>query len=472
MQRNSLTFSGTSGFFYKPKLWWFYLLAYLKRHRKLSISSVVLIFVFFLGIWIFSSYFYKASLVEGIVGTYTQRDIPEVVTKLLSQSLVSLDSSGKPVPNLVENWQVNNDSKIYIFRLKKNLTWIDGSPIKASDINFTLSDVDVSVLDDRTIQFKISDSFSPFPTLLTKPIFKKDSLKGTGPYKIKAIRKDQIFVKKMTLTSKDKDLPNLTIKFYPNERIARNALKLGEIQTLLGITEISDLSSYKNLSVFRKTNYQQIVTIFYNTKDPILADENLRLALSFQAPSNTGEEEAKTSIPPNSWAYNPEVKDYLGNSEQSRIYLSKVQNLENLKSNQKNVITLTAVSSLKNVGEKIVQEWNKLGIKAVLRVESGIPQNFQALLITQNIPIDPDQYSLWHSTQNTNLTKFSNPRIDKNLEDGRKTSNSELRKQKYKDFQKVLLDHAPATFLYFPKYNVIFMKKAEKNLFKVINLQI
>jgi len=95
------------------------------------------------------------------------------------------------------------------------------------------------------------------------------------------------------------------------------------------------------------------------------------------------------------------------------------------------------------------------------------------LLIAQNIPADPDQYSLWHSTQTqTNISQISNPRIDKDLEDGRKATDSAVRKARYQDFQKVLLDHAPATFLYFPKYNVVMLKKAQPNLEKVLNLQL
>jgi peptide/nickel transport system substrate-binding protein len=110
----------------------------------------------------------------------------------------------------------------------------------------------------------------------------------------------------------------------------------------------------------------------------------------------------------------------------------------------------------------------------VLRVESGIPQNFQALLITQNIPADHDQYSLWHSTQKsgTNISRIDWPRIDKDLEDGRKITDPETRKQKYKDFQRILLDQAPAIFLYFPKYEVVYMKKAEKQLNEILPIQL
>src|SRR5581483_10094915 len=141
-----------------------------------------------------------------------------------------------------------------------------------------------------------------------------------------------------------------------------------------------------------------------------------------------------------------------------KVYLDKVKN-------PKAPIVLTATSSLENVGKQVVPAWNAQGINSSLKVESGIPQNFQALLISQDIPADPDQYSLWHSTQlETNISHESSPRVDKDLEDGRKESDIDKRKASYADFQKVLLDDSPAAFLYFPKYNVVFLKKIESGL--------
>jgi len=58
------------------------------------------------------------------------------------------------------------------------------------------------------------------------------------------------------------------------------------------------------------------------------------------------------------------------------------------------------------------------------------------------------------------------------LEDGRKIINEDDRKVKYFDFQKALLEEAPAIFLYFPKYSIVYLKKSETLLNKVLNLQI
>lgn len=425
---------------------------------------------------------FKPVVTQGIVGTFREEDLPVVVNQLLSDSLVADSPSGSPSANLVENWQVNNDATVFTFKLKSDLHWLDGSRIRASEIDLPFAGVDLKIIDEKTFQFKLADAFSPFPSLLDKPVFKKNSQRkkgsdsshvGTGPYFAAQVVKDQVFVRRILLKPKNGNLPNIIIKFYPNERIAKQALKLGEVQSLLSLTDLSELAGQKNLAILAQTNYQQIVAIFYNTKDKILSDENLRKALSYAAPQIKEETKAITSIPPTSWAFKTDVKQYLENMDQAQAALKKVPNWEQIKKDNQPVVTLTATPFLKLVGEKVVESWNKAGIKAVLRVESGLPQNFQALLIAQNIPADPDQYSLWHSTQTkTNLTRLSSPRIDKDLEDGRKATLQEIRIAKYADFQKELLDTAPATFLYFPKYNVIYMKKIEKQLMEVLKLQL
>ncbi|MGH7245477.1 MAG: peptide-binding protein, partial [Candidatus Levyibacteriota bacterium] len=79
-----------------------------------------------------------------------------------------------------------------------------------------------------------------------------------------------------------------------------------------------------------------------------------------------------------------------------------------------------------------------------------IPPVFQIFVGSFTMPEDPDQYTLWHSNQENNITNFRNQRIDKLLEDGRKTIAEQDRLSIYADFQKYLNDEQPATFLYFP----------------------
>lgn len=412
-------------------------------------------------------FFPKETISEGIVGVYTRNNLPLSVANLISKPLVSLDKTGRPKPELAEGWQVNNNATVYTFNLRKGLYWSDGSQVKSSDIKLNLPDVEVSYPNESTLEFKLADSFTPFPSLLTAPVFKGDSLLGVGNFKVESEEKNHGIIKKLLLSPKSgESLPLVSIHFYPDERTAKTAFELGEVESLVGFSDTTSLQGQPSIGFKKITGFNKLVAIFYNTKDPVLSDKNMRRALSSATPVVDGEEKAKTPLPSFSWAFNDDVKDLLGDPESAKSYLGKVQ------AGGDSTITLTTVPSLAYLGEKIIKGWNENGIKAVLRVESGIPQNFQALLLSESIPADPDQYALWHSTQtNTNLSKYSSPRVDKDLEDGRKTGNPEQRREKYLDFQRVLVDDSPATFLYFPKVQVVYRKKAEDNLNKILPLQ-
>lgn len=428
----------------------------------------VLIGLFF--IWQFRDQLFHSDLRQGIIGIYEENEYPAPLTNLLSKGLFKVNGSSQIIPDLAKSIEQNREGTEFVVKLRDDLYWVDQTPVKSSEIQFNFPGAEVNYPDEKTIQFKLNEPFTPFPSLLTKPIYKNGTLTGVGPYvsyPAKDVPKGQFLIKKVILRTTDASLPDLTVFMYPAENLAKQALKMGEIQSILGINDIEEYKNAPNFQLYSKLNQTQLVAVFYNTKDPVMSDENFRLALSYAAPSIEGETEAKTSIPNSSWAFNNEVKDFLDNPEQAKAALKKVQK------GKEETVTLTTTNYLRSVGEKVVKAWNNNGIKARVKVESGIPQNFQALLISQNIPVDPDQYSLWHSTQsNTNLTKISNPRIDKDLEDGRKATDSAKRKAAYQDFQKVLLDQSPATFLYFPKINVVYNKKIGDQLMKVLNLQL
>lgn len=447
----------------------FFLIAtlYVKRNKVWFGTGAATLIVFVLLLTKLSFLYSHSSLRIGAIGTYQEHDLPEEVTSLISTALVKAGENGKILPNLVSGWEVNNNATSFKFKLKDNLKWADGTNLKSSDLEFNIPNTKASFPDDKTIQFDLKEPYSPLPSLLTKSIFKKGTLIGIGPYRIEKIEKSRIFITKITLTAEDPQLPLINIRFYPNEKVAVTGFHLGEVQVLLGIMSPKVIPVNSLVNIKKKTDYSKIVTVLFQTTDTLLQNRSLRQALSYSAPQVLGEEIANNPYPPNSWAYNNLSKKYLSNPEEAEEALERAKSSlpeDKLASE----IILTATPNLEEVGKAIIRSWKKLGFDAKLRVESGIPQNFQALLITQSIPVDPDQYFLWHATQTkTNLTKYDSKRVDKDLEDGRKIITEEERKEKYFDFQKTLLEDAPAIFLYFPKYNVVYLKKVEPLLNKV-----
>lgn len=413
--------------------------------------------------------FYSSNTIRvGIIGTYQQHDLPGEVTALLSSGIVRVDSNNRIKPGLVSGWEENNDATIFKFRLKDNLKWSDGTPLKASDLEFPIPNTTVTYPDERLIQFNLKEAYSPFPSLLIKPVFKRGTLIGIGPYKITKIEKSRIFITKIILENIDPKLPLLQIRFYPSEKVAVAGFNLGEVQAILGLGNPMDIEDSPLIVKKQKADFGKIVTVLYRVNDKLLSNRSLRQALSFKIPEASNEVVANNPYPPFSWAYDKDAKKYFSNEEEAKDAMGRAK-LTVASDMLKSELILTTTPNLSETGKNITEAWKKLGFDAKLRVESGIPQNFQALLITQSIPVDPDQYYLWHATQTkTNLTKYDSKRVDKDLEDGRKIIKEEDRKAKYFDFQKTILEDAPAAFLYFPKYNMVYLKKIEPLFLKVL----
>ncbi len=443
---------------------------YVKRNKKWLILAILAISLLLLIQYKFKIFFQTNYLRMGLVGTYQEYDIPIDVTRLTSSALVVADSEGRMGPGLAQSWDVNNDATEFKFKLRENLSWVDGTPLLASDLEIAIPNAEFNVLDNRTIHFKLKEPYSPFPSLLTKPLFKKGTLLGTGPYKIAKVEKSKIFITKLTLNSYDQNLPNLYIRFYPNETVAKTGFNMGEIQVLIGPGNPSLGIDNPQVKFKQETDFSKVVVILYSLKDSLVSNRSVRQALSFASPKIAGEEIANNPYALSSWAYNKDTKRYLSNIEEAKLALGRAKSAVS-EDKLKGELILTATPNLEDVAKKIESSWRNLGFDVKLRIESGVPQNFQALLITQGIPLDPDQYFLWHSSQEkTNLTKYSSLRVDKDLEEGRKVITLEDRKQNYFNFQRTLLEDAPATFLYFPKHNIIYLKKVEKLLDKVLSI--
>ena len=221
------------------------------------------------------------------------------------------------------------------------------------------------------------------------------------------------------------------------------------MDTISGIFDSSPFSSWQKVKITKNTDTGEYVATFFNTQDKILSDKSLRQALTYAINKESlGGIRAISPISIDSWAYNPQVKPYDYDALKAKGMVDDYK--KNAKVDQV-VINLTSPPVLLTQAESIVKNWQAAGLTVNLQVMSNIPSDYQVLLAVFDVPDDPDQYSIWHSTQTaTNITHYSNPRIDKLLEDGRTEIDIQSRKQTYFDFQRFLVEDSPAAFLYYP----------------------
>ena len=71
------------------------------------------------------------------------------LTVELFEGLVSQDANGKVVPGVAEKWESKEGGKVWIFTLRKNAKWSDGSPVTAQDFEYAFKrNVDTKTASD------------------------------------------------------------------------------------------------------------------------------------------------------------------------------------------------------------------------------------------------------------------------------------------------------------------------------------
>lgn len=421
-------------------------LAFVNRFKLIIILSIVLgIVAFFLFRFLLPLIFGSKIEKVGVVGRYTPDTLPKYILSLVGSGLTKINDSGFPEPGLASSWETKDKGKTWDFKLKDGLTWQDGKKVVASDISYKFSDAQISYPDDKTVRFTLQNAFSPFPSVVSTPVFKKGLL-GTGDWKVTNASVLGSFIDQLVLVNKNKE--RKILKFYPSEDRAKLAFKLGEVDEISEVFTAQPFESWKTVKLSERDNTGRVVAIFFNSKDPNLSEKTLRQALAYASKKDGFPgERAISPLSPASWAYNSQVKPYDYDIKRAKELLDDLPD----KTRKNLSITLTTSQILLPEAEKIAENWKELGIKTEVKGFSGIPTDYQAFMAIFDIPEDPDQYSFWHSSQtSTNISKFSNPKIDKLLEDGRTELNFEERKKIYLDFQRFLVEDSPVIFLYHP----------------------
>lgn len=418
--------------------------SFLARHNQIIIRTTGIVLTLIVIFLLFSRYLPtpKQTLRLGRVGKFSLETFPVDLQAMLSHGLVSLSMEGVVSPGLAKSWELKDDGKTYVFTLDNTISWHDGSSLSPSDISYNFQEVETE-LGDNTITYRLKEPFSPFFSALSRPILKKNKF-GTKEFRLSNTKISTGVLQSVTL---ENQLERRIYKFYPTETSALTAYKLGEIDIIERLSFVSDGMRGDPTNLVTNSNQleaQQSV-LFFNNNDVILSSKSTRQALAYAIADKTfGKERAISPLNKSSWAYNNLVKTYDYDSERAKtLFLQDIQDAGAVK------LELKTILPYLDVAESIAQSWrDTLGVSVEVKVVSSVTSDYQIILADFTPPLDPDQYSIWHSTQASNFTHFSNLKIDKLLEDGRRTSDQKLRKEIYQDFQRFLLEDSPAVFLF------------------------
>lgn len=410
--------------------------------------------VFFASLLFFETFEEKLRILRteriGMVGAYTPEDLPSDILYKISSGLTTMHKDGTARSDIASKWDITNNGKTYVFYLRSNVYFSDGKNLTSGDVRYNFADVSVERPDDYTIVYNLKDSYSPFLVTVSKPIFKKGFI-GVSDHKARDIKLNGNFVEYIDLVGRDGD--KVIYQFYPTDSALKIAFALGEVTKIVDLIDVDFMNTtfydFKNAKIDKRTDYKRLVTLFYNTKDKLLSSKALREALSYTIPDNFDKGERSFGpFPSFSFASQNGVDRRSQDLEHAKQLLDKAREAGEV--SDKILLTIETLPKYIDVVERIANVWKNLDINTNIKTVDKVPQNFQIFLGEFNLPQDVDQYVLWHSGQLTNITGYTNLRVDKLLEDGRKEIGIEKRKKIYADFQKFIQSDPPASFLFFP----------------------
>ncbi len=448
--------------FRKKRLFIWLIKAYLKKWgKRIFIFFIVGLSVFFGLLKATHSLFPKIPKGQketiGTFGTYTVETLPSFVFSDVSRGLTKIDKDGTVKPDIASSWKISDSGKKYTFSLKKNIFFSDGTPLTSSYISYSFSNVTTNKKDPYTIEFLLKDNYSPFLITVSRPLLKNGFI-GVGEFRVKDIRLNGNFVESLVLSSVKNVYHTKSYLFYPTEESLKLAFVQGEISTIKGVSDVSfknmSFTQFPHVEVKKITDHTKLVAIFYNTKDSSLSSEKARGALTYALPDDFKYgQRSYTPFPPSSWAFSETFNQRRQDVERAQSLLKASQIVSE---SGEIKFFLKTLPKYKLLAQEIKKSWKRISVDVDIEIVETVPSTFQIFLGDFKIPKDPDQYTLWHKDQNNNITNYSNLRIDKLLEDGRKTTDLTQRKKIYSDFQKYLLADSPASFLYFPfEYEVV-----------------
>lgn len=543
-----------------PKFWqWKRLPEVLSSREKIHLSVLFILFFISLGI-IIQDYWAKNSIIvpeeggkyiETIIGQprfinpllAPYNDVDRDISQLVFSGLMKYDKNGKIIPDLAENYEIKEDGKVYEIALKQGIKWHDGTEFNAEDVVFTIKilqdqeytsplrinwlGVKIEKIDAFRIRFMLENSYAPFLENLTLGILPKHiwenihpknfpladlNIKapiGTGPYKFKNFKKNELGLIKSYALEANADFYNggpyiQEIKFlfsFDGEEAISNFNK----NLVSGFGSLSSVSFEK---IERKSNtylfsMPRYFSVFFNkTFSSVLSEKNVREALALGANKQEivkkiwGEQAKIMSSPilPEIFDFNPPQKKYDFDENGARKLLEKSgfkdtdddgfreKIIEKTKQigrqtiKEEEIIPLEITLDLPNtpetelIGTMLKEQWKKLGMKVNLEILESYeiqqdkikPREYDAVLFGEILGMVPDPFSFWHSSQKKdpglNLSEFGNRDADKLLEEARQSLNEETRTKKYQEFQELVLDDCPAIFLYSPPFVYIVDK--------------
>ncbi|GAC1431623.1 MAG: peptide-binding protein [Thermoanaerobaculia bacterium] len=386
-----------------------------------------------------------------------------LVADYLFTPMVNYDDELHVVPGLAESWTVSPDGRDYTFKLNENASFSDRTPVRASDVLFTLRKIvdpqsealqiasgfdqlDLTrskVVDDHTVlvafRQALASQLSQFNYLLVLPEhvyghgnFRNDfnvEATGSGPYRLvrRVPGKEIVLQRRGDYWGSEPYVDTVVFKILTNETTAWNAVQHGDIDETMMNSDVW-MRARTALDLQKRLEFRQFYSLSYNyiawnNRNPLFADKRVRraLSMSLDVPSIIKNLYGGTAravnghFMPDQWAYNPEVPVVAYDPVTAKQMFTSLGWLDTNgdgiidKDGKpfKFVLTILAGSAQAlNIGQLYQGALKTIGVDCELAVIDSataiqriLAGNYEAAYLSWDLDPDPDPYTLFHSSQ-------------------------------------------------------------------------
>jgi peptide/nickel transport system substrate-binding protein len=443
------------------------------------------------------------------------------ITGLVFNGLVKYDKNIQLVGDLAQSWDISRGGLVITFHLRRNVRWHDGQPFTADDVLFTYqklrdpkvhtpyeSDFDevesVTAPDPYTVRVTYKKAFAPGLAswgigMVPKHIFEKGDFNthpanrapiGTGPYRFKEWKTDEYILLEANPDYFEGKpyLQRYVYRIIPDESVEFLEMRNQTIDTMdLTPDQYKAYDSiFEHDQRFRYPSFKYVYFGF-NLKNDLFKDKRIRQALAYAIDRQTMVQGIVLGLgqpitgpfPVTSWAYNSEVKPWPYDPAKAEALFAecgwKKDASGRLMKNGK-PFTFTLMTNQGNkvrelCAQVIQQQLKKAGIDVTIRIlewatfihEYIDKKNFEAIVLGWQLGLDPDNYAMWHSSQQKegqyNFCGYENPQVDRWLVEARETFDMQRRKALYHSIHAQIADDMPYIFLYCPDELVAIHKR-------------
>ena len=437
---------------------------------------------------------------------------------------------GSTMADLAESWDVSEDGLTITFYLRNDVTWHDGEPFTAHDVKFTFDTIlneevnsprrsdqadlltpeQIVVLDDYTIQFQLSQldvtwldektyyGIIPQHILgdLTAEEFNAADFNtlapiGTGPFMFREWVKDDhvALVKNPNYFEGAPNTDFWYLKTVENQTVAFAQLQTGEVD-YAGVTSAlwEEANEQENLvcKAYPYYGFNFYTTNLDPEKTPLFLDVRTRRALLYALDRQAivdsivmglGEV-AHSTIPPLSWAHNPDNEPRYDYDADKAVELLEeagwidedgdgvreahgVMGVEDGTPFEFEIHTNAGNVERESLIVAMQQYWNKVGVGAetafiewnALLAELTETFEFDVIMVGFSWgSADPDQKTMYHTDSygaGFNMNKYSNPELDAILDAGLLAIDREERIRLSWEMQRIVAEDVGGPILYF-----------------------